>query len=359
MQARESDPRLFLTIFVAALLLSLAAIWLYVVYMPMRFLETGYVSWTAKMDLAKTCDMGDLVVIGDSQAEAAINPLGLSVKSTNLAVGGATPIEMYYWGEHVLRCPNVPRHVMLTMARGQMGLISNFLFENGARYGYIGFGPLQEIQTESARLHDGALERLHTRDGLNGTLRNAFYAMHAPPLYFNSLISARFNGRAQANTQVYDRLLRNRGHNDYPGQVQNAGAGAHAEEPDFKVLPIQAYYLERLIERLEGAGAQVHFLVMPRRGSGDEQHAGQQDARFNAYLVGLQRQHPHFDVVNGVPAIWPDALFSDAAHLNPAGTERYTAQFEHCVKLRVLAGPAAPAAACDFTSVVAGNSLAN
>jgi hypothetical protein len=347
MQSRKLDPRAFLAIFMATLLLSLAAIWLYILKMPMRYLETGYVSWTAKIDLTQACDMGDLVVIGDSQAEAAINPLGLSVKTTNLAVGGATPIEMYYWAERVLRCPQAPRHVVLTMARGQVGIISNFLFENGARYGYIGFGPLQEIQSESARLHDDSLRKLRTRDGLSGTARNAFYAMQAPPLYFNSLISARFNGRFQTNTQVYEKLMRNRGHNDYPGQVQGGRDVAHEAE-HFNVLPIQDYYLRRLIERLAGVGTQVHFLVMPRRGAGDEQHAAQQDARFNEYLAGLQRQYPRFDVVNGVPAVWPDALFADAVHLNPTGTERYTAQFERCVKLRVLAGPGAPAEACNF-----------
>jgi hypothetical protein len=233
------------------------------------------------------------------------------------------------------------------MARGQMGIISKFLFENGARYGYIGYGPLQEIQAQSARLHDDTFSKLRTRDGLSGTARNAFYAMQAPPLYFNSLISARFNGRLQGNTQVYDKLLRNRGHNDYIGQVQDARDVVHEAE-NFNVLPIQGYYLGRLIERLTGAGTQVHFLVMPRRAALDEPHAQQQDLRFNEYLSGLQRQYPQFDVVGGLPAVWPDALFADEVHLNPAGTERYTAQFEHCVKLRVLVGPGAPAEACNF-----------
>jgi hypothetical protein len=56
--------------------------------MPMAFMDAEYASFRAKQVMLDRCDLGDVIVVGDSRAAANIIPERLPMRATNLATGG-------------------------------------------------------------------------------------------------------------------------------------------------------------------------------------------------------------------------------------------------------------------------------
>ena len=83
----------YLSALVLSAVLSFALVWAWVVAMPMGFMDAEYPSWRAKEILLDRCDLGDVVILGDSRAAADILPERMPLRMTNLAVGGGEAIE--------------------------------------------------------------------------------------------------------------------------------------------------------------------------------------------------------------------------------------------------------------------------
>lgn len=329
MLPRAVGWKTWLAVFLCSAGASMAGTWLYTQRHMASFMERGYVNWMAKTQLVNGCDLGDVVVLGNSLGEAAIDPLQMSLKTSNLGVGAATPIEVHFWVDRMLRCPTLPKHIVITLGASDMGNVSRFTLENGARFGYIDFDFLEDIHRQSHRLMDTSFDALRTNDGLTGTLRNAYYASGAPPIYFSALMKARVNGRLDANSAALQELLQKRGHVNYSNRRE---AAAEAFTKPFKVIPIQDYYLSAAIDRLTKAGSAVHFLATPRRQASNEEAAKAFDAQFSRYLDEKAKRHPGLNVANASPQIWPDEFFADSVHLNPKGAAVYSRFVDRCLQ---------------------------
>ena len=85
----------YLTVVFTTMLATFAVIWLWVAAVPLAYLDPEYPAWLAKQQMLAKCDLGEVVVVGDSRAAVDIMPVMLPVKTTNLAVGGGSPIEAY------------------------------------------------------------------------------------------------------------------------------------------------------------------------------------------------------------------------------------------------------------------------
>jgi hypothetical protein len=72
--------------------------------MPLAFLDPEYPAWLAKEQMLARCDLGQVLVVGDSRAAVDIEPTLLPVRATNLAVGGGESIEAYSVVRRALAC---------------------------------------------------------------------------------------------------------------------------------------------------------------------------------------------------------------------------------------------------------------
>jgi hypothetical protein len=55
--------------------------------MPLAFLDPEYPSWRAKQIMLADCDLGEIMILGDSRAASGMMPARWPVPATNLAVG--------------------------------------------------------------------------------------------------------------------------------------------------------------------------------------------------------------------------------------------------------------------------------
>ena len=65
--------------------------------------------------MLQRCDLGEVLVVGDSRAAVDVMPALLPVQVTNLAVGGGMPIEAYIAVARALACPVPPRRVVISL----------------------------------------------------------------------------------------------------------------------------------------------------------------------------------------------------------------------------------------------------
>ena len=79
----------------AVFCLGFGIVWLWVACVPLAFLDPEYPAWLAKQRMLARCDLGELLVVGDSRAAVDVIPALLPMRATNLAVGGGSPIEAY------------------------------------------------------------------------------------------------------------------------------------------------------------------------------------------------------------------------------------------------------------------------
>ncbi|HEX4369412.1 MAG TPA: hypothetical protein VH023_21425, partial [Rhodopila sp.] len=104
----------YLTLFALSAVVSFAALWVWVVRMPMAFMDIEYTAWRAKQTMLDTCDLGEVIVLGDSRAAADIIPARLPVRVANLAMGGSEAIEALSMLQRALACRSPPRLVIIS-----------------------------------------------------------------------------------------------------------------------------------------------------------------------------------------------------------------------------------------------------
>jgi hypothetical protein len=301
-----------------------AGVWGYIRVMPMAFLEGAYPIWVAKQGFVARCDLGQLAIFGDSRPESAIDPRLLPVPATSITFGASSPVETAVFVARALRCPTPPRRIVLAFAPADFTGISEYFWENGGRFGFLSFADMQAVTHTADRLGDGSLNRVSTRLGLTGWVRNAAYSIWLPPLYFNSLVAARGDGRLAQNLASEARVRAARGYVPYPPHKADLVHAPEAEMTVFQPVPVQNYYFDRILREAARAGVQVDFLMTPISQTTQADTHPAMLAGFIAYIQSFTQRYPNFHLLTPRPPVWNDRYFSDDAHLDPAGAVLFT-----------------------------------
>ncbi len=313
------------------MLLSFAGVWAWVAAMPLAYLEPEYPNWRAKQMLVERCDLGEVLVLGDSRAAAGIIPALLPAKTTNLAVGGGEPIEAQTILSRALRCPIPPRLVVLSFDPTHFATVDLF-WERTMRFGFLNAGELAALRAASAAVNDRSVyEERHT-DGMPSLVRDWLYTWRFPPYFFASLVKGGGFRRWARNQQILAEAIASRGHYGFGIAEGSAAIAAEGRLRGFRPLPVQAHYFDRILAALQARGIPAIFVPMP---------VNQSTARatdplvwdgFDAWLTAQAARYPGFHRAGPAMLAWPDQWFGDGfAHLNPAGARRFSALLGQCL----------------------------
>jgi len=325
--------------------LSFGLVWVYVIWFPMAFLDEEYARWDAKQDMLKACDLGDVLVVGDSRAAVDIAPLRLGVKATNLALAGSSPIEMYVTLSRAMRCKARPRLVIISFSPAHFVAPDTF-WSKSARYRFLTYGDLMELRRNSAAVGDWSIYRDATPDGLPPLASNWIYAVDFPPLYFSSLVEGDVLLRYSKNVVTRRDVLQSRG--QYFFFENEAGTDAlapEASQPVFAVLPILDRYFDLSLSLLSRNGVAAVFLGMPINDSTAKVLPLAYKELFDAYLRKYAEKYTGFSVADDSLPHWPDRYIGDRlSHFNSSGLERYDPILDAC--LPVMMGQKTNAGEC-------------
>lgn len=343
-------PRRYTLIVLAVAALGLAAAWLFANRLGMAFLESGYPIVVAKRALVAQCQAGEVAILGDSRAEAAVIPAELPLPAANLALGATGPVESYFTARALLRCPQPPKLVIYAHSIEAFQTVGQGIWQRGARFGLLSFTDLRDIAATAATLHDTTLDQISTNDGLSGILRDLAYSTGFPSVFLPSALQARLFGRWQSNLRVRDAVSTARGHVVYPDDP-SAGATGHdapigrdATIGRFAPIPLETHYTKATFALLSQAGVDTVVIPIPlARATLAALQPGVAAATV-AFIADQTHGIPHVSDDFTAVIAWPDRYFVDGSHMNKAGATLFSRRLAACV----TTWRSTPAAPCDL-----------
>ncbi len=310
----------------ASALISFGCVWLWVVTMPMAFMDPEYGSWQAKQVMLDRCDLGDAIILGDSRAAADIIPTRLPIKAANLAVGGGEPIEAYAALRRALACPRPPRLAIVSFDPGHFARPDMF-WERSVRFGFINAGDIADLRATSLRTGDFSVYAGRHPDQLPLAVRDLLERLRFPPLYFGSLMHGAGILRWVSNEHALQATIAARGHYAFGTHDGSDAVALDGHLPAFHTLPVLDDYFDRMLALLNAHGIETRFIAMPVNDATWLQIRPDVRTAFIAYLAGYEHRYRTFHVVGDLTPHWPDRFFGDQfCHLNPAGAERFSTQ---------------------------------
>ena len=315
----------YLSAFALSATLSFALVWVWVLAMPMAFMDAEYPSWRAKEILLDRCDLGEAVILGDSRAAADILPARMPFRMTNLAVGGGEAIEALAALTRVLDCPSLPKLVIISLDPGHF-VRPDLFWERSVRYGFLSAADISNLRQASREIGDSSVYEARHAEGLPTWLRDWLYRIHFPPLYFASLAHGRGFLRWTVNQHTLKETLVSRGHYYFGTEWDRTAVAVEGHLATFVPLPILDFYFDKLLAELDRRGIDARFIAMPvNQATWDEVRPEVRDA-VRGLSGGYEGAYPHFHVAADLMPHWPDRFFGDMfCHLNPEGAERFSA----------------------------------
>jgi hypothetical protein len=330
-------PR-YLAVLAAVMAAGFAVVWAWAAAMPLAYLDPEYPMWRAKLAMLRRCDLGDVLVVGDSRAAVDVMPSLLPVKTTNLAVGGGMPIEAYIAVARALACPVPPRRVVISLDAAHFAKPDLF-WERSVKFGFVGPADLALLRRLQRATGDVSLAHPKRPDGLPAALRGWLYAWRFPSLYFSSLATGGFFLRLWHNQAAYADALAARGQYFFGRDDGCATVAAEGHMAAFKPLPVLDRYFDRMLALLAARGIEADFVSMPMNRATGSAVLPNVRAGFAAYLARYEARYPGFHVVGPAMPAWPDRYFGDEfSHLNPQGAALLSMRFGRCLQERLAQG---------------------
>jgi hypothetical protein len=328
---RTLPPCIYFAVAAVCACAAVGLVWAWVAFMPLAFLDPEYGAWVAKERMLARCDVGDMLVLGNSRAAAGVLPALMSVRTTNLAFGGGQPMEAFVAASRALSCAKPPRRVILAFNPGQF-VRPDLFWERTVGFGLFGRNEIADLAAASRRTGDWSVYENGHDDGLNGTIRAALYPIRFPSLYFASFIKGGVFLRYWEDRRVLNAALAARGQYFFGtapgcGEIALEGHLGH-----FTPLPVLDLYFARLLDLLARSKVQVLFVAMPLNESTVSASNAVMQKEFAAYLRAYQRRYPVLRLIGPPVNGWPDRFFGDGfSHLNPRGAALFSHRLAACL----------------------------
>ena len=328
----ELSPRRFLCLSGIGCAVTLGLVWLWVAAMPLAFLDPEYPFWRAKRMLLESCDLGEILILGDSRAATGMMPALWPVRAANLAVGGGEAIEALAALTRATRCPAAPRQIILSIDAGHVTRPDLF-WERTARFGFVDSAEIALLREVSHALGDTSVYEARHTDGLPSLARDLLYRARFPSLWFASLVKGGVFLRHARNQAALEAGIASRGHYFF-GTASGSGiVAAEGHMRDFRPLPVLDWYFDQILAHARARGIPVLFVAMPMNAATAAAVDPGARAGFRSWLAGYEARYPGFQVAGAVMPHWPDAFFGDGfSHLNPEGAARFNAGFSLCLR---------------------------
>jgi hypothetical protein len=332
----------YLAVLAGAFVAGLALSWAWVAAAPLAFLDPEYPYWRAKQEMLARCDVGRVLLLGDSRAAVAVMPTRIGVPVANLAVGGGEAIEAHAALTRALACATPPERVVLSFDPVHF-VRPDLFWERSVRFGFVGLSELRALRRTGERLGDASFSAPHAPDGLPGPVRDVLYAARFPPLFGASLAKAGIALRWPANRRALEAGLASRGQYFFGTDPGSDAVADDARLTGFAVLPVLDAYFEAMLATLSARGIPVDFIAMPVNEATARAMSPAVMAGFAAYLADAAARHGNFHVVGPLLTAWPDRAFGDEySHLNPQGAARFSDWFGACLAARLRDGVCQP-----------------
>ncbi|MBQ7724053.1 MAG: hypothetical protein IJT63_00465 [Lachnospiraceae bacterium] len=287
---------------------------------PMWLEEKDYVNQTAAGD-----DTPDTLIIGDSRAKSSVIPGELTDDGAayNIAIGGASPVEMYYAAKNYLSSHPAPRNVIVIFAPYHFCKLDNW--NQTLYYNYLSFSELLDAEANAVRLGDrGVIYEGWLPDLISFKLR-------LPNKYLDAIYTSRIGGNLKENTEKYDAVRRDLGYTAFGEEEENNEENYEVHFREFDISPMSEYYYLKLLDLLKDTGAKMIIEQAPYNEKSDSLITDEFSNGYRAFLEKAEERYPESIIEKEIP-VYDKKCFGDNNHLNKRGAEKYTAEIREKYK---------------------------
>ena len=288
--------------------------------LPMSYMSVEYVMWDEEFENSENPYISaDTLIIGDSRAKSSVLPALFHEDTYNIAIGGATPIEMYYAVENYLEHNGAPKNAVVVFAPYHFCDIDNW--DQTLYFNFLSADEIAEAYTLGLSYRDPVV----TKKGRIPDMIS--YRLRLPSKYLAQMYESRFTGRKEVNREKFDSIREDLGYCEFGSADGDDGETYEVRHETFDYSELVVYYYEKLIAMLEDNGVNVLIAQPPiNQASADALHQEFLDG-FTSYMKDVASRHPGMDVIPEIP-VYPNSLFGDSIHVNRHGAEVYTEELK-------------------------------
>lgn len=317
----KKNVRFFIKLICA--LLPLLLLIMYTALVPFGYMDSEYPGWKYTDNVISDANgLPDSVILGDSRAMADLIPSEEDLPAVNLAVGGATSIEMYYALDNYIKNNGVPENVIIMFAPFHYTVIDNFW----TRTAYFNFLSASEVKDLISYAKAAGSETI-IRNGYKNDFMS--YFTRFPDKYLPALLNARFFGRYSANSQAYSKIAENYGYSEF-GTADGCSDLNYEASYEHMHLTGDAVlldmYLDRLLKLCSDNNINTVLAVPPMNASSFNALKPSYVSELSDYFNNLKIKYPAITVDGEIPC-YDDIYFGDSSHLNRKGAEKFTKEF--------------------------------
>lgn len=288
--------------------------------LPMSYMTVEYVMWDEEFENSeKPFIDASTLIIGDSRAKSSVLPALLHEDTYNIAIGGATPIEMYFAVENYIEHNGAPENAVVVFAPYHFCDIDNW--DQTLYFNFLSVDEIAEIYIRGLRTGDPVVaSKGRIPDMLSCRLR-------LPSKYLAQMYESKFVGRKGENLEKFNSIRDDLGYCEFGNADGDDGETYEVRHETFDYSPLVVYYYERLLDMLEANNVNVIIAQPPiNQASADALHQEFADG-LSAYMKDVASRHPDMEVMTEI-CVYPNELFGDSIHVNRKGAGVYTEELK-------------------------------
>lgn len=292
---------------------------------PYCYMDEEYPAWDFSRLVSRGAEYDgrsfDTVILGDSGAMSSVMPNLIDGSCVNLAVGGATSIEMYYCLEEYMKNHEAPKTAVIMFAPFHYWHIDNY----ETRTVYFRAIPLAGL----SELYDNARQCDAQSVYRKGYITDEISARCGlPNKYLPAINAAKFIGRYDSNAGAYGDLQGSFGWGSF-GDLEECYDESYETsyhemeiDGDAKLITL---YMQKLLKLCDDNGIHVRLLQPAVNTATYEGLDERYYASYQSYIKDLAASCPQMEYETKL-RVYDGKYFSDTSHLNKMGAVKFTTE---------------------------------
>lgn len=327
----------FISAFAGTIVVVFGAMWGITALFSNRFVdpEAGIVN--AHSAMVARCDVGQVLMLGDSTVNADYLPELIGPHVRSLALGGAHPMESYYILRKALRCPHKPKAVVFAYTPFKLATDLNdgglIFWGRAINWHALSWGDAEDARATLRRFGDRKFLGPRSLFDLDARLKIFLYSHSFPPYYFPSFLGylnaairyyehkpggqdIGFRHRLWAD--LYRETLEDYGHHSYGQNAEFEHKDLETGILDYRISPLWDHYLRKAIRELHEQNIDVYFSRSARNAFSVTSYNPKIVPVYEDYLKTLARDEG-LRLLQDRFYVLPSLAFGDDSHLNTHG----------------------------------------
>ena len=314
-----SDKK-FVTIISGTLVSLIIIFYLLALFLPEeRYMDDEYPSWLQQRDYISTKgSKQEVLLLGDSRIKVGVLATKLGENTYNLALGGGSPIEMYYTLKTYLNHHPAPKAIIISFGPIHYTQMASYT-ARGMYFHYYDDETIKYVNSV-----------IYKMDGKDLTSDAKMFKYRLPNVYMQPILKSIIKPRTRENRDLYERARKEKGRLFRKNEHNERKSVYIPESKDKGFIPLKSltFFMEEIIQLCQNNNIPVYVEQTPMGNPGYQKL--KENGYFTDYKTYLKAFQEKFRIpINYDVPLYEAQYFQDASHLNIKGAQKYTLELRN------------------------------